>query len=386
MIDPTTASADIDLTAFAANIRAVADLVEPAEVMVVVKADAYGHGLVPCARAARAAGAAWLGVATPGEARRLRDAGDSGWLFCWLYGPDEELVVPVAHGIDLGVHHPDQLARIAAAAATTGRIARVHLKIDTGLSRNGCPAELWADLCAEAKAAELAGAIEVVGVWSHLAAADAPEHPANAAQLAAFESAVEQARGAGLAVPVRHLANSAAALAQPSTRFELVRLGIAAYGVDPADGTLAAEAGVRLLPVMRLRAQLISAKRVEAGAGVSYGHTWIAPEATTLGLVPLGYADGIPRQASGTGIECEVAGRRTPIRGRVCMDQFVVDLGPAAEERPGAEVTLFGGPGGPSASDWAAACGTIGYEIVTRIGARVPRRYVDPAPGGEGSR
>lgn len=378
MIDPATASADIDLGAFAANIRAVADLVAPAEVMVVVKADAYGHGLIPCARAARAAGVTWLGVATLGEARKLRDAGDTGRLFCWLYGPEEELVVPVAHGIDLGVHHPDHLARIAAAAATAGRPARVHLKIDTGLSRNGCPPELWADLCAEAKAAEDAGAIEVVAVWSHLAAADEPTHPANAAQLAAFESAVEQARAAGLTVPVRHLANSAAALAQPATRFELVRLGIAAYGIDPADGTLAADAGVRLRPVMRVRAQLLATRRVEAGAGVSYGHTWIAPEATTVGLVPLGYADGIPRHASSVA-ECAVAGRRTPIRGRVCMDQFVIDLGPDATEQAGTEVTLFGAAGGPSASDWARACGTIGYEVVTRIGSRVPRRYIDSA-------
>lgn len=377
MIDPATASADIDLGAFAANIREVGELVAPAEVMVVVKADAYGHGLLPCARAARAAGAAWLGVATLGEARKLRDAGDTGRLFCWLYGPDEELVVPIAHGIDLGVHHPDHLARIAAAAATAGRSARVHLKIDTGLSRNGCPPELWADLCAEAKAAEDAGAIEVVAVWSHLAAADEPAHPANAAQLAVFESAVAQARAAGLTVPVRHLANSAAALAQPAMRFDLVRLGIAAYGIDPADGTLAADAGVPLRPVMRLRAQLIATKRVAAGAGASYGHKWIAPEATTLGLVPLGYADGIPRHASSVA-ECEVAGRRTPIRGRVCMDQFVVDLGPDATDPVGAEVTLFGA-GGPSASDWAKACGTIGYEVVTRIGSRVPRRYIDSA-------
>ncbi|WP_425310236.1 alanine racemase [Ammonicoccus fulvus] len=378
MIDPATASADIDLGAFAANIRAVADLVAPADVMVVVKADAYGHGLIPCARAARAAGVTWLGVATLGEARKLRDAGDTGRLFCWLYGPEEELVVPVAHGIDLGVHHPDHLARIAAAAATAGRPARVHLKIDTGLSRNGCPPELWADLCAEAKAAEDAGAVEVVAVWSHLAAADEPTHPANAAQLAAFESAVAQARAAGLTVPVRHLANSAAALAQPAMRFDLVRLGIAAYGVDPADGTLAADAGVPLRPVMRVRAQLLATRRVEAGAGVSYGHTWIAPEATTVGLVPLGYADGIPRHASSVG-ECAIAGRRTPIRGRVCMDQFVIDLGPDATESAGAEVTLFGGPGSPTASGWARACGTIGYEVVTRIGSRVPRRYIDSA-------
>lgn len=381
MIDPATASAEIDLDAFAANIGAVIDLVAPAEVMVVVKADAYGHGLLPCARAARAAGAPWLGVATIAEARTLRDAGDDGPLFCWLFGEDEDLVAPVALGIDVGIHHPDQLSRAVAAAATSGRPARVHLKVDTGLSRNGCPIDLWDELCHEASAAVEAGAVDVVGLWSHLAAADEPAHPANAAQQAVFEDAVARARAAGLAVRYRHLANSAAALAQPALRFDLVRLGIAAYGVDPADGSLAADAGVDLQPVMRLRAQLISTRRVDAGAGVSYGHTWTAPEPTALGLVPLGYADGIPRHASGLA-QCAVAGRRTPIRGRVCMDQFVIDLGADAAERPGDEVTLFGGAGAPTASDWAHACGTIGYEIVTRVGPRVPRRYSGEVGGG----
>lgn len=379
MIDAATASAEIDLEAFAANIRAVRDLVEPAEVMVVVKADAYGHGMLPCARAAREAGAPWLGAATIGEARALRDNGDVGRIFCWLFGADEDVVAPVALGIDLGIHDAEQLSRVIAAAATCGQPARVHLKIDTGLSRNGCPPELWDDLCADAYAAVESGAIEVVGVWSHLAAADDPDHPANAAQLAAFTAAVERARAAGLQVRWRHLANSAGALAQPATRFDLVRLGIAAYGIDPADGTLAADAGIELKPVMRVRAQLIGSRRVGPGAGVSYGHTWTAKEPTVLGLVPLGYADGIPRHASSTdnqpGADCEVAGRRTPIRGRVCMDQFVIDLGPDATEAPGDEVTLFGGPGAPSASDWAKACGTIGYEVVTRIGSRVPRHY-----------
>lgn len=384
LIDPETASAEIDLTAHAANVRAIADLVAPAELMVIVKADAYGHGMVPCARTARAAGASWLGVATIGEAQALRDAGDAGQLFCWLYGEDEDLVAPIALEVDLAVHHPAQLSRVVAAAATAGRTARIHLKIDTGLSRNGCPPELWVDLCTDAVAAETAGAVEVVAVWSHLAAADEPDHPANATQAAAFDAAVDLARAAGLEVPLRHLGNSAAALALPDLRFELVRVGIASYGVDPADGDLAQRAGVPLRPVMRLRAQLLAARAVTAGTAVSYGHTWTAGDSTVLGLVPLGYADGIPRAASGTapgvGAATEVGGRRAPIAGRVCMDQFVVDLGPSAREQAGDEVTLFGGPDSPSASDWARACGTIGYEIVTRIGVRVPRRYCGGVP------
>lgn len=377
-IAPETASAEIDLEAHAANIRAIAALVAPAELMAVVKADAYGHGLLPCARNARAAGATWLGVATIAEARALRAAGDTGRLFCWLFGEDEELTDPVALDVDLAVHHPTQLARVVAAAATVGRAARVHLKIDTGLSRNGCPPELWGALCADACQAVEAGAVEVVGVWSHLAAADEPGHPANATQAAAFSAAVSRAQAAGLTVPIRHLANSAAALGMPDLRFELVRVGIATYGIDPADGDVAAQAGVRLRPVMQLRAQLLSTRRVAPGTAVSYGHTWTASRETLLGLVPLGYADGIPRAASNT-VDCEIAGRRAPIRGRVCMDQFIVDLGPVGGDQAGDDLTMFGGPRSPSASDWARACGTIGYEIVTRIGPRVPRRYTGGA-------
>lgn len=374
MIDPATASAQIDLAAFAANLAAIARLVEPAEMMVVVKADAYGHGLVPCARAARAAGVGWLGAATIGEGLALRQAGDTDRIFSWLYGADEDLMLPVAHELDLGIHHPGQLSAVVAAAAACGRAARVHLKIDTGLSRNGCPPELWARLCTRAAAAVDTGAVEVVGIWSHLVAADDPGHPATAAQLTAFEDAVAVAEAAGLEPAYRHLANSAGAFAHPRTRFELVRVGIAAYGIDPADGDLAASAGVALRPVMTLRAQLAATRRVAAGAGVSYGHTWIADRPTTLGLVPLGYADGVPRHASSVG-ECLVGDRRAPIRGRVCMDQFVIDLGPEPVAETGEDVVLFGAGEAPNASDWARAAGTIGYEVVTRIGSRVPRVY-----------
>lgn len=374
MIHPATASAEIDLTAFSANLRAIAHVVAPAEVMAVVKADAYGHGLVPCAHAARSAGVEWLGAATVGEGLALRTAGDGGRVFSWLYGPDEDLSAAITADLDLGVHHPGQLSAVIAAAQQGQRTARVHLKIDTGLSRNGCPPELWPRLCADAALAVASGAIELVGIWSHLAVADDPEHSANLAQLTAFNAALAQAQTAGLDPAYRHLANSAGALAHPDMRFDLVRIGIAAYGIDPADGALAARAGLELKPVMSLRAQLAAVRRVPAGTSVSYGQTWTTERETVLGLVPLGYADGVPRHASSTG-QCGVAGRRVPIRGRVCMDQFVVDLGPGAEEQVGDEVVLFGGGAAPTASDWARASGTIGYEIVTRIGSRVPRIY-----------
>jgi alanine racemase len=344
--------------------------------MVVVKADGYGRGMLACARAARQAGATWLGVATPSEALRLRQFGDTGRILAWLYGPDEDLAPLVAADVDVSAQSVVQVAAVAGAAGTVERRARVHLKIDTGLSRNGAPQSAWPDVCAAAAAAESAGALEAVAVWSHFAAADEPGHASVPAQLAAFDRAYRQARAAGLEPATRHLANSAAALIVPEAHFDLVRVGIAAYGIDPAPG-VAAAAGVTLRPVMRLRAQLVNVKQLAAGSGVSYGWTWVAPRATTVGLVPLGYADGIPRQA-GNKAEVGWAGHRAPVRGRICMDQFVVDLGPGARAQVGDEVVVFGPghDGEPYAEDWARHADTIGYEIVTRIGSRVHRSYV----------
>ena len=374
MIFPGTAAAEIDLGAFARNVASIAAHVAPAEMMVVVKADGYGHGMLPVARAARSAGVPWLGVATPLEALRLREAGDTGAILAWLYGPDEDLTPLVAAGVDVSASSAAQLAAIVAASATTERRVRVHLKVDTGLSRNGAPAESWAALCADAAEAAEAGAVEVQAVWSHLAAADEPGHPSIRQQLTAFDAAYQEATAAGLR-PRRHLANSAAALLLPEARLDLVRVGIAAYGIDPAPG-IAQLAGVRLHPVMRLRAQLVNIKRIPAGSGVSYGWTWVAPNATTVGLVPLGYADGIPRHA-GNRVRLSWRGQQVDQRGTICMDQFVVELGPAAVAEVGDEVVLFGSgrEGEPTAEQWASWCGTIGYEIVTRIGSRVPRIY-----------
>ncbi|GAB3700347.1 alanine racemase [Mariniluteicoccus flavus] len=381
--DVATTSARIHLDRFVANVAAIRAHVGKAEVMVVVKADAYGHGMVPCARAARAAGVTWLGVATTGEALAMRESGDTGRLMAWLFGEDTDLAAPVAADVDLGLHRVDHVTRVAAAAATVGRRARVHLKIDTGLCRNGSSPEEWDDLCRAAAEAEEAGAIEVVGVWSHFASSDELELPHTDQQLAVFDAAYARARALGLNPPIRHIANSAAALQVPRAHYEMVRVGMAAYGVDPGDG-IAARQGIALQPVMELRAQLVHVKRVPAGATVSYGGRWTAPEATTLGLVPLGYGDGIPRHASGV-VDLAVGGRRVPQRGRVCMDQLVVELGPDATDAPGDEVCLFGAPGAPTAEEWAERCGTIGYEIVTRVGVRVPRVHVGAGiAAGEG--
>jgi alanine racemase len=389
-IAATTAAAEIDLTAFRANLGAIKDLIGLTELMVVVKADGYGHGMLACAREARVAGAGWLGVATPAEALALREAGDTGPVLAWLYGADEDLTPLVAADVDVSAQSVQQLSRLIAAAATAERRARVHLKIDTGLSRNGAAARDWPLLCAAAAEGVRAGALEVVGVWSHLAAADEPGHPSVPIQLAAYELAHEQALAAGLEPALRHLGNSAGALVVPQARFELVRVGIAAYGIDPAPG-IAALAGVELRPVMTLRAQLANVKQIEPDAGVSYGWTWRAPEQTVVGLIPLGYADGIPRHASNTAF-VGWRGTQVPVRGRICMDQFVVDLGRDPAAAVGDEVLVFGpgDHGEPTAEEWATWCGTIGYEIVTRLGARVPRVYRGgsggssprPDPGG----
>jgi alanine racemase len=378
-IDPATASAEIDMAAFRSNVAALKEHAG-VPVMVVVKADGYGHGILACAREARAAGAEWLGVATPTEALTLREAGDTGPMLAWLYGMDEDLTPLVAVDVDVSTQSVEQIGRVISAAAVAERRARVHLKIDTGLSRNGTPAYDWQRVCAAAAEAEHAGALAVVGIWSHFAAADEPGHPSVPLQMEAFQRAYEQARAAGLEPTLRHLSNSAGALVVPEARLDLVRVGIAAYGIDPAPG-IAALAGVALRPVMRLRAQLVNVKQIEAGAGVSYGWTWTAEATTTVGLVPLGYGDGIPRHA-GNRAWVGWSGTRVPVRGRICMDQFVVELGAGRVAQPGEEVIIFGSGdhGEPTAADWAAWCDTIGYEIVTRIGTRVPRRYLNVSP------
>ena len=378
-IDPATASAEIDLAAFRSNVAALKEHAG-VPVMVVVKADGYGHGILACAREARAAGAEWLGVATPTEAVTLREAGDNGPMLAWLYGIDEDLTPLVAADVDVSAQSVEQIGRVVSAAAVAERQARVHLKIDTGLSRNGTPAYDWQRVCAAATEAEHAGALAVVGIWSHFAAADEPGHPSVPLQIEAFQRAYEQARAAGLEPTLRHLSNSAGALVVPEARLDLVRVGIASYGIDPAPG-IAALAGVGLRPVMRLRAQLVNVKQIEAGAGVSYGWTWTAEATTTVGLVPLGYGDGIPRHA-GNRAWVGWSGSRVPVRGRICMDQFVVELGEGRVAQPGEEVIIFGpgDHGEPTAAEWAAWCDTIGYEIVTRIGTRVPRRYLNISP------
>ncbi|MET7457038.1 alanine racemase [Streptomyces sp. NPDC005574] len=380
---PLRARAEIDLDALRANVRTLRALAPGAALMAVVKSDAYGHGALPCARAAVEAGASWLGTATPEEALALRAGAGlpaEVRIMCWLWTPGGPWLQAIEADLDVSVSGMWALREVTEAARQAGRPARVHLKADTGLGRGGCqPGADWTELVGEALRAEAGGLVRITGLWSHFACADEPGHPSVAAQLALFREMVSYAEQRGARPEVRHLANSPATLTLPESHFDLVRTGIALYGISPSP-EVGTPADFGLRPVMTLSASLALVKHVPGGHGVSYGHHYVTPGETTLGLVPVGYADGIPRHASGTG-PVLVGGKWRTVAGRVAMDQFVVDLG-GDEPAAGAEAVLFGpgDRGEPTAEDWAQAAGTIGYEIVTRIGTRVPRVYVNKGP------
>ncbi len=365
----------VDLDAIAANTAVLRERVGR-PLMAVVKADGYGHGLVPAARAVLAGGADSLGVAVLEEALALRAPGIRAPVLAWRHAPGTDYAAALEADIELSVNAEWALAEIVAAARATGRTARVQLFADTGLSREGATPADWPGLVAAAARAQSDGEIAVVGLWSHMAYADAPTHPTLGALVRVFEEAVAIARAAGLTDARRHLANSAATIALPDTWYDLVRPGVALYGLDPLGGN-AADHGLR--PAMTVRATVVLTKRVPAGVGVSYGHTYFPDVETTLALVPVGYADGVPR-AAGNRAPVLAGGSRRTIAGRVCMDQFVLDVGDDPV-RPGDEVVLWGpgDRGEPTAQAWADALDTIHYELVTRVGGRFTRRYVGSA-------
>jgi alanine racemase len=362
--------AHVDLAAIRHNVALLSGAAAEsgAATMVVVKADGYGHGAVAVSRAALQAGATWLGVCTLEEALELRAAGITAPILSWLHLPDEDFGPAVEAGIDLSVASERHLAQIL---ATTDRPVRAHLKIDTGLSRNGCQPADWPALL---DAVEKAGdQVEVVAVWSHLAYADQPNHPSVDRGLVRLNEAWELARARGFA-PIRHLANSAATMTRPDLHLDLVRPGIAVYGLDPLDRPVA-ESPLR--PAMEFRSRVALVKRVPAGEGVSYGHEHTTERETTLALVPAGYADGVPRRLNVNGrMRVRLAGRARPVVGRVCMDQVVVDCGDD-EVHEGDTAVLFGAQEeGPTAQDWATELGTIHYEVATGVhGTRVRRTY-----------
>ncbi|MCA5892621.1 alanine racemase [Isoptericola sp. NEAU-Y5] len=389
----TAARAVVDLTAVRDNVRALGERAAGAAVMAVVKADGYGHGMLPVARAALAGGATWLGTAVPAEAFALRAGGVTpadARVLTWLCTPGAPFERLVSAQVDVAVAAPWALDEVAAGARAAGEPARVHLKVDTGLGRSGImPADL-PDVVRRAAAYEADGVLRVVGVMSHLACADEPGHPSIMLQARAFDEAAATVEAAGLRPEVRHLANSAGVLTDPRLHYDLVRPGISVYGHSPAPA-LGAPGDFGLRGAMTLQARLVTVKDVPAGHGVSYGHHYTTTQDTRLGVVPLGYADGIPRHASGgavgvggpVGVGSRGTARVLRVAGRVCMDQVVLDLGPGATERAGDVVTLFGASDGvargalrPNAQDWADAAGTISYEIVTGIGGRVPRVHV----------
>ncbi len=369
----------IDLDAIKANVAALGRHVRGVPVMAVVKSDAYGHGLVPSARAALAGGAAWLGVIQLADAIALRQSGLACPILSLHGSPDAAHADAIAHDIDLTAGTPALVRQIGAAAELAGRPARLHLEADTGMGRGGAIDADWPALVDAALAAQAAGLVRVVGLWSHLACADIADHPSIGRQIDAFRSATALAERAGARPEVRHLANGPATLTLPDAYFDLVRPGGAVFGLSTLPG------GVPdwLRPAMTLRARLIQVKRVPADTPVSYAHRYVTDRETTLGVLPLGYNEGIPRHATNMAGMLAVRGRRVSIAGTVNLNHVVVDLADHPAEA-GDEVIVFGpgDSGEPTAQEWADRLGTISYEIVTRFTGKVPRTYSGVAGAG----
>ncbi|WUA08007.1 alanine racemase [Nocardia sp. NBC_01377] len=363
----------IDLDAIAHNVRILREYAGDAAVMVVVKGDGYNHGAIEVARTALAAGAAELGVTTVAEAVRLRAAGITAPILCWLNNADADYGAAVTADIEIGVSSLGHLRAVAATARGLRRTATVTLKVDTGLNRNGIAPDEYPAVLAALRVLVDEGVVRFRAIFSHLAHADEPEHPFLDIQRERFLEAIAAAKALGLPPESTHLANSAATLTRPDLAFDMVRPGIAVYGLSPVPGL--PDFGLR--PAMTFQARVALVKRVAAGEGVSYGHQWIAPRDTTVALVPAGYADGVFRPLSGR-FEVFLGGARHRGVGRVCMDQFVVDLGdnPADVVEGDTAVLFGGGPGEPAAQDWADLLDTIHYEVVCAPKGRVIRRHV----------
>ncbi len=347
------------------NVGVLAEMAKTPNLLIVVKADGYGHGALTAARAALEGGANWLGTADTTEALELRADGVESRVLAWLFGPSEDLSPALEAGIDLGVSSRQQLEQVIR-AVTPGRPARIHLKVDTGLGRNGADPREWEALFQAAKSAQDSGVVVVVGLFTHLSGTS-PE--ADEQQGVVYEQALAVLDSVGLQPEIRHVASSIGTSDSPGLAHDMVRVGAAAYGVPVTPRYRE----VGLIPAMRVSGQLILVKRVHEGLGVGYGHTYRTSSETTLALVPLGYADGIPRHASNAG-PVTIDGQRFRVSGRISMDQFTVDAGESAVHE-GQWAVLWGDPsqGEPSANDWAEAAGTIAYEIVTRLGSRIPR-------------
>jgi alanine racemase len=381
--EPTTstaaAKAVVDLGAIEHNVRLLREHAGSAEVMAIVKADGYGHGAAQVGRAALAAGAAELGVATIDEALALRRDGVTAPVLCWLHAPGTDFAPALEADVQLGVSSTRQLTEVLDAAGRTGRTATVTVKVNTGLNRNGVDAAEFPDMLVALRRAASDGALRLRGIMSHLACGDDPASPVNDRQAQRFSEMRAQARAAGVEFEIAHLSNSPAVMTRPDLAFDMVRPGIAVYGQTP----IPTRGDMGLRPAMTLKCPIALVRSLKAGEGVSYGHTWVAERDTTVALVPIGYADGVFRSLSGR-MDVLINGRRSRQVGRICMDQFVVDLGPGpVDVGEGDDAILFGpgDDGEPTALDWADLLGTINYEVVTSPRGRVSRLYVE-ATGG----
>jgi alanine racemase len=368
------ASAEINLSAIKQNFKAIKSRTT-ADVLAVVKADAYGHGLIPVSKALEEAGADWFGTALLEEAINLRKAGILKPIISWLTPLGEDFKSAIDLDIDLGIPSLDLLNEVIKTASSTGKTARIHLEIDTGMSRSGVLSE-WDQLIKSVLVGVNLKQLKVIGIWSHFARADEPDELMNQEQLSLFEEKVNQAKAAGINAQFVHIANSAALFTNKSAHKNIIRSGIALFGLSPDVKTIGDSSSLGLKPAMKLKAKLNLVKEVKAGASVGYGGTVVLKSDTKLGVVALGYADGIPRNTNNlAGVFVDK--KRAPIIGRVSMDQFVVDLGITSSAKTGDEVIVFGdgSDGEYTVDEWAKAANTINYEIITRIGPRVPRIY-----------
>ena len=368
------ASAEINLSAIADNLKLIKGKTNT-QVLAVVKADAYGHGLIQVGKAAEAAGANWLGTALLEEGIALRNSGIKVPIISWLTPLGENFKTAINLDIDLSISSIELLTEVIAAGKVVKKIPRVHIEVDTGMSRGGVGDD-WQLFLTELSKTVKANEINIIGIWSHFARADEPGQAMNQEQLNTFEDRIKSASDVGIKPEFIHIANSAAALTNNGAHKNIIRWGIGLYGLSPDINNLGDSKSLKLKPAMRLKAKLHLVKAVKAGVSVGYGGTAITKSDTKLGVVTLGYADGVPRNANNlAGVF--VDGKRAPLIGRVSMDQFVVDLGINSSAKTGDEVIVFGdgSSGEYTADEWAKASGTINYEIVTRIGSRVPRIY-----------
>ena len=390
----------VDLDAIAENATRMQEYAGDAALLAVVKADGYGMGRSKVAGYLWERGIRWFGTARIPEAAALRralsevgaDPSDTR-IMAWLNDPEDGWELALNHQIDISVATKEQLRRLTETVKDRGYApARVHVKVDTGMGRGGATLEDLPALADAISQSVADASIKLVGIWSHLALADDMSDYGKQftqRQVDRFEEAIEVLRSRGLEPEVRHLAATSGALWHPETRYDMVRIGIGLYGMSP-NPEVATSAELGLRPAEALRSRLNQVKRVEPGATVSYGATWVSPDHHWIGLVPLGYQDGVPRALSNIGqiaVEAPAGPTKVPIIGRVCMDQFVVDLGNGEEPLAQADavVTLFGDPqrGEPSVDDWALEAGTINYEISARIAHHLERVYTCAACGSE---